>query len=82
MRINNPKRYVDSFISNISVKEELSNQKKAEDEITEMIQPVNTNEVAMLKEQVSKLQEEVITSKQEIAMLKDIVNKLQEEING
>lgn len=65
-----------------NAKEELSNQKKAEDEITEMIQPVNTNEVAMLKEQVSKLQEEVITSKQEIAMLKDIVNKLQEEING
>jgi len=65
-----------------NVKEELSNQKEAEEEITEMIQPVNTNEVAILKEQVSKLQEEVNTNKQEIAMLKDIVSKLQEKIDG
>ena len=64
-------------------KEELSNQVSAEDEIKEMVQPVQqldndiTKLIAEMKKQIDELKEQV----KEIPVLKEQVNKLQEELN-
>ena len=64
-------------------KEELSNQISAEDEIKEMVQPVQqldndiTKLIAEMKKEIDELKEQV----KEIPVLKEQVNKLKEELN-
>ena len=74
-------------------KEELSNQISAEDEIKEMVQPVQqldndiTKLIAEMKKEIDELKEQVkeipVLKEQvkEIPVLKEQVNKLQEELN-
>ena len=73
-----------SFDGNLKdAKEELSNQVSAEDEIKEMVQPIQqldndiTKLIAEMKKQIDELKEQV----KEIPVLKEQVNKLQEELN-
>lgn len=73
-----------SFDGNLkNAKEELSNQVSAEDEIKEMVHPVQqldndiTKLIADLKLEIDELKEQV----KEIPVLKEQVNKLQEEYN-
>ena len=61
-------------------KEELSNQVSAEDEIKEMVQPVqqlDNDTISEMKKEIYELKEQV----KEIPILKEQVNKLQEELN-
>ena len=64
-------------------KEELSNQVSAEDEIKEMVQPVQqldndiTKLISEMKKEIDELKEQV----KEIPVLKEQVNKLQDELN-
>ena len=64
-------------------KEELSNQISAEDEIKEMVQPVQqldndiTKLISDMKKEIDELKEQV----KEIPILKEQVNKLQKELN-
>lgn len=66
-----------------NAKEELSNQISAEDEIKEMVHPVQqldndvTKLIAEMKKEIDGLKEQV----KEIPILKEQVNKLQEELN-
>lgn len=73
-----------SFDGNLKdAKEELSNQVSAEDEIKEMVHPVQqldndvTKLIAEMKKEIDELKEQV----KEIPVLKEQVNKLQEELN-
>lgn len=73
-----------SFDGNLKdAKEELSNQISAEDEIKEMVHPVQqldndiTKLIAEMKKEIDELKEQV----KEIPVLKEQVNKLQEELN-
>lgn len=73
-----------SFDGNLKdAKEELSNQVSAEDEIKEMVHPVQqldndvTKLIAEMKKEIDELKEQV----KEIPILKEQVNKLQEELN-
>ena len=73
-----------SFYGNLKdAKEELSNQVSAEDEIKEMVHPVQqldndvTKLIAEMKKEIDELKEQV----KEIPILKEQVNKLQEELN-
>ena len=65
------------------VKEELSNQVSAEDEIKEMVQPVQQldNDITKLISEMKKEIEELKEQVKEIPVLKEQVNKLQEELN-
>ena len=64
-------------------KEELSNQVSAEDEIKEMVQPVQqldndiTKLISEMKKEIDELKEQV----KEIPVLKEQVNKLKDELN-
>ena len=64
-------------------KEELSNQASAEDEIKEMVQPVQqldndiTKLISEMKKEIDELKEQV----KEIPVLKEQVNKLKDELN-
>ena len=64
-------------------KEELSNQASAEDEIKEMVQPVQqldndiTKLISEMKKEIDELKEQV----KEIPILKEQVNKLKDELN-
>ena len=62
------------------VKEELSNQVSAEDEIKEMVQPVQQldNDITKL---ISEMRKEIDELKKENTDIKEQVNKLQEELN-
>lgn len=73
-----------SFDGNLKdAKEELSNQISAEDEIKEMVHPVQqldndiTKLIAEMKKEIDELKEQV----KEIPILKEQVNKLQKELN-
>ena len=70
-----------SFDGNLKdAKEELSNQISAEDEIKEMVQPVqqlDNDTISEMKKVIDELKEQV----KEIPILKEQVNKLQEELN-
>ena len=73
-----------SFDGNLKdIKEELSNQVSAEDEIKEMVQPVQqldndiTKLISEMKKEIDELKEQV----KEIPVLKEQVKKLQEELN-
>lgn len=70
-----------SFDGNLKdAKEELSNQVSAEDEIKEMVHPVqqlDNDIIAEMKKEIDELKEQV----KEIPVLKEQVNKLQEELN-
>lgn len=73
-----------SFDGNLKdAKEELSNQVSAEDEIKEMVHPVQqldndvTKLIAEMKKEIDELKEQV----KEIPVLKEQVNKLQDELN-
>ena len=83
-----------SFDGNLKdAKEELSNQVSAEDEIKEMVQPVQqldndiTKLITNMKKEIDELKEQVkeipVLKEQvkEIPVLKEQVNKLQEELN-
>ena len=65
------------------VKEELSNQVSAEDEIKEMVQPVQQldNDITKLISEMKKEIEELKEQVKEIPVLKEQVKKLQEELN-
>lgn len=80
-----------SFDGNLKdAKEELSNQVSAEEEIKEMVQPVQqldndiTKLIAELKKEIDELKKENTEIKEqvkEIPVLKEQVNKLQDELN-
>ena len=70
-----------SFDGNLkNAKEELSNQVSAEDEIKEMVQPVQQldNDITKL---ISEMRKEIDELKKENADIKEQVKKLQEELN-
>lgn len=77
-----------SFDGNLKdAKEELSNQVSAEDEIKEMVHPVQqldndiTKLITEMKKEIDELKEKEKEQAKEIAVLKEQVNKLQEELN-
>lgn len=73
-----------SFDGNLKdAKEELSNQVSAEDEIKEMVHPVQQldNDIIKLFTEMKKEIDELKEQVKEIPVLKEQVNKLQEELN-